>query len=158
MNPVDPMHWSNLAKAQEKLGAASEAAESLSRAKSLHAAAVSSSGRLESPPTSSSRSSRGDGKGSRRKRKDASSNTQAPQKVRRRKQSPLRDVKTIIEEAIAVAEGGDLESALELFQEVWKLCTRISSRSNGHVASVFAGKFLWSFKSALVVISFIVAA
>jgi len=123
MNPVDPMHWSNLAKAQERIGAVSEAAESLSRAKSLHAAAVSSSGRLESPTSSSSRSGssgRQEGKGGRRKTKNATPVTQASKKSRRRqKQSaPPRDVKTIFEEAIAVAEGGDLETALQLFQEV----------------------------------------
>ena len=122
MNPVDPMHWSNLAKAQERIGAVSEAAESLSRAKSLHAAAVSSSGRLESPTSSSSRSGsngRQEGKGGRRKTKNTTPVTQASKKSRRRQQSaPPRDVKTIIEEAIAVAEGGDLETALQLFQEV----------------------------------------
>lgn len=121
MNPVDPMHWSNLAKAQERLGAVSEAAESLSRAKSLHTAAVSSSGRLESPTSSgrSGSSGRNERKGGRRKTINATPDTQASKKSRRRQQSsPPRDVKTIIEEAIAVAESGDLESALKLFQEV----------------------------------------
>jgi hypothetical protein len=119
MNPVEPMHWSNLAKAQKWLGAVVEAADSFRRAQSLHADALSSSGRLESARGSSSGSSSSSSSSSSRGGGSSAGGAvlKAPKAPHRRMKLP-RDAKTIIDEAIAVAEGGDLDAALELFQEV----------------------------------------
>jgi hypothetical protein len=119
MNPVEPMHWSNLAKAQKRLGAVVEAADSFRRAQSLHADALSSSGRLESARGSSSGSSSSSSSSSSRGGGSSAGGAvlKAPKAPHRRMKLP-RDAKTIIDEAIAVAEGGDLDAALELFQEV----------------------------------------